>query len=769
MTENQKMKHESVKIRDGVEKNTEPEKKELESYTGQVIPNSAMLSMVGDPEANGDPEPDPTGDAPQNVIRREPSISALRAGTASPTGAQLGHPLKLETAVRTKMENAFGANLSTLKLYESEAAGAADASAVAQGNRIAFAPGKTDFHSRSGQELLGHEISHVMSQTRDGVRGRGLLENRALEARADREGAMAAAGESVFSGPVTGALSSAGPSAAVAGPMQAKKDENKKQASKMAKLAQKSRTKGLSNRERIKYDRLIENNMSDPKMMRAIFDKRSEKRQKEMNKYRTPAEKARAWGWRKYSSQDRYQYLLDDIRQKAESSSVYEKRNYRKAKRIALQGGMVYEGNGTNTYLTGLEETPEYLATKQSWLQGGWRTPPEEERPAENVIPEPEKAAENLIAEPEKDLIPEVDKVPEKAPEIAPVDDEEEPAFTKNSVWEELSPEDLTWLREKYQNRSEKPEERKGAKRPWELTREELEANRFNPENAPELAEIQKKIQNAGSAKEAYRIFAEFAEIDDPAMKTEEGEDWDLDQEENFDDQLFKDRLKTMTRQIQDYPELKGRIGTLTRINPKDPSMMLKVDDNYNAREDRPKGGKLRANLHYNPGLSRKDAETADYYKRLEKSRQRGGHATNGIVMANHELGHMLNRFVLLKNKNSGNEKLHDEDMAFGRTAGHMIDEVYKNRSGYSQEELEKAGPLVEHIKGHKTTQIKTVANENLNATSRYGTKNSKEFFAEAFGDVYQNGREARRTSIELVRLYEDMMELLEKKNKKAL
>ena len=53
-----------------------------------------------------------------------------------------------------------------MKLYENKAVGDAGAEAVAQGNKIAFAPGKLDFSSPSGQELLGHEISHVASQAR---------------------------------------------------------------------------------------------------------------------------------------------------------------------------------------------------------------------------------------------------------------------------------------------------------------------------------------------------------------------------------------------------------------------------------------------------------------------------------------------------------------------------------------------------------------------------------------------------------------------------
>ena len=147
-------------------------------------------------------------------------------GAARPTAAQKGRPIDLDAAMKAKMEHAFG-DLSAVKLYESPAVGEAGAEAVAQGNEIAFAPGMTDFSSRSGQERLGHELSHVMSQRSGQVRGAGFLANPALEARADREGAMAAAGEPVYAGPVTRALSGAAPSPTVAGPMQAQRGKQR--------------------------------------------------------------------------------------------------------------------------------------------------------------------------------------------------------------------------------------------------------------------------------------------------------------------------------------------------------------------------------------------------------------------------------------------------------------------------------------------------------------------------------------------------------------
>ncbi len=154
----------------------------------------------------------------------QPSLDALRSGAAKPTQEQMGHRVDLPDAMRSKMENAFGADLSAVKLYESEAVGEAGANAVAQGSNIAFAPGMLDFTSFGGQALLGHEISHVVSQARGEVSGGGFLNDHALEARADREGAMAAAGQQIAA--PTAAMSGVS-TAPAAAPMQASKKEDK--------------------------------------------------------------------------------------------------------------------------------------------------------------------------------------------------------------------------------------------------------------------------------------------------------------------------------------------------------------------------------------------------------------------------------------------------------------------------------------------------------------------------------------------------------------
>lgn len=110
----------------------------------------------------------------------------------------LGNSRSMPAPVQAKMENSFGINMSDIKLFESPLVSQGGAEAVASGNGIAFAPGKLDPYSAPGQELLGHELSHVVSQKRGEVSGSGFLKDSSLEHRADNEGAMAARGESIF-------------------------------------------------------------------------------------------------------------------------------------------------------------------------------------------------------------------------------------------------------------------------------------------------------------------------------------------------------------------------------------------------------------------------------------------------------------------------------------------------------------------------------------------------------------------------------------------
>jgi len=117
--------------------------------------------------------------------------------------------------VQTKMEGALGADLSDVRVH-SESARAVELGALAftQGSDIHVAPGQWAPETTKGQELLGHELGHVLQQRTGRVKaaaqykGVGLNDEPALEAEADALGAKAARGEKV--GSLGGAPSSVG-------------------------------------------------------------------------------------------------------------------------------------------------------------------------------------------------------------------------------------------------------------------------------------------------------------------------------------------------------------------------------------------------------------------------------------------------------------------------------------------------------------------------------------------------------------------------------
>ncbi len=104
-------------------------------------------------------------------IAADACCPGFRRGYTHPGAA--GQQIDLPETMRAKMENAFGADLSAVKIYKSQAVEAVGSQAITQGSDIVFAPGLLDFPSFGGQALLSHEISHVVSQARGEVTGGG--------------------------------------------------------------------------------------------------------------------------------------------------------------------------------------------------------------------------------------------------------------------------------------------------------------------------------------------------------------------------------------------------------------------------------------------------------------------------------------------------------------------------------------------------------------------------------------------------------------------
>ena len=483
---------------------------------------------------------------PEQASVPGPDLDALKAGAAMPTAAQKGTPFDLDAAMKAKMERAFG-DLSSLKLYRSQAVADAGAEAVAQGDEIAFAPGKTDFHTRSGQERLGHELSHVISQRSGQVRGSGFLNNAALEARADREGAMAAAGEQVYGGAVM-PLSSAS-AASAAGPMQAKRDNG-----------------------------------------------------------------AAAWA-------------ADKERHKGDIETMLD----------------------------------------------------------------------------------------------MPEDDPDAPA-----------------------------------KRPWEYTREELEANRFNPGNSKDLAAKQLSVDQADSPQDAYKMFSNVSVGSGKGtMVDKEGEEWDPTE---VDPKLFKAKLKNMQRMIQDYPELEGKIGNMEQNTSFGTSMSTGPS----------LGGGNKANITYNPAQDKQGffGSILRFFIR-KKEKISGFSAAPTEYDGTHEMGHVINSMILKqkdKNKaiNDWSENLTADNMVYMALQNPKVLPKDKRGKVYWKKDNESKDYPFWQIDFGKTDMKK------LGLTSGYGGTNAAEFVAEAFADVYAHGADARPASIELLKRYEKVRGNLWKNNKRV-
>jgi Domain of unknown function (DUF4157) len=121
---------------------------------------------------------------------------------ASEGGASVASSGKngLPDQVKAQMEGAFGTSFDDVKITaNSSKAKEAGALAFAQGNNIHFAPGQYNPESKGGQELLGHELAHVVQQRQGRVQanaevnGLPVNNDHALESEADQMGAKAAA------------------------------------------------------------------------------------------------------------------------------------------------------------------------------------------------------------------------------------------------------------------------------------------------------------------------------------------------------------------------------------------------------------------------------------------------------------------------------------------------------------------------------------------------------------------------------------------------
>ena len=159
------------------------------------VPAFAGRTPVMQPRLPGPPAPAFAG--------RPPVVQPHGAGDAFPVdpaqlGLASGGGRPLPEALRGRMEAALGADFSAVRVHVGPQAERIGAIAFTLGSDIYFAPGRFQPDTAPGQQLLGHELAHVVQQRQGRVRnpmgsGIAVVQDRALEAEADRLGQRAAA------------------------------------------------------------------------------------------------------------------------------------------------------------------------------------------------------------------------------------------------------------------------------------------------------------------------------------------------------------------------------------------------------------------------------------------------------------------------------------------------------------------------------------------------------------------------------------------------
>ena len=132
------------------------------------------------------------------IQREEDEEEGMQMKAAEPVQEQKNET-GIPNEVKQKMEDSFGTDFSDVRVRpESSQAPEVGALAYTQGTDIHFAPGQFKPETSAGQQLIGHELTHVIQQAEGRVQptieigGMPVNDNEGLEHEADVLGAQAA-------------------------------------------------------------------------------------------------------------------------------------------------------------------------------------------------------------------------------------------------------------------------------------------------------------------------------------------------------------------------------------------------------------------------------------------------------------------------------------------------------------------------------------------------------------------------------------------------
>lgn len=177
-------------------------KSDLEISAAKLGANPPLTQLQKSAMALGkNPPKSPFHDAIQMLKSQvKPSPFQMKSGASTTEATSVNSNSNgLPDAVKTKMEGAFNTDFSGVKIHDnSTQAKNIGALAYTQGKDIHFAPGQYNPDSTSGQELIGHELTHVVQQSQGRVKattqakGIPVNDDPELEREADEMGRKAA-------------------------------------------------------------------------------------------------------------------------------------------------------------------------------------------------------------------------------------------------------------------------------------------------------------------------------------------------------------------------------------------------------------------------------------------------------------------------------------------------------------------------------------------------------------------------------------------------
>ncbi len=141
----------------------------------------------------------------QSIIQRKEGKTFVKPKGAQDSFTPPTQQKALPNPLQSNIETSLGQDFSNVGIHtNSQKAVQMNARAYTQGENVHFAPGEFNPNSSKGQNLIGHEFTHV-AQQRAGVvkptkvlqKGVSINDNQSLEREADTMGSKAAKGETV--------------------------------------------------------------------------------------------------------------------------------------------------------------------------------------------------------------------------------------------------------------------------------------------------------------------------------------------------------------------------------------------------------------------------------------------------------------------------------------------------------------------------------------------------------------------------------------------